>query len=46
MVNLQIEYIKHFPFVDITKEKKFYIRIITTTAKQRSIALNNIIQKI
>ncbi|CAG8784978.1 19514_t:CDS:1, partial [Dentiscutata erythropus] len=44
MTELQTEHIKAFPIRGYYKEKKPYVRIITTTSKQRSIALNIILK--
>ncbi|RIB28854.1 hypothetical protein C2G38_2156809 [Gigaspora rosea] len=39
MTELRIEYVKAFPIRGIIQKKKTYLRMVTTTAKQRSIAL-------
>ncbi|CAG8747403.1 16481_t:CDS:1, partial [Acaulospora morrowiae] len=44
MTEFRTEHIKAFPIHDYYKEKKSYVRIITTTSKQRSIALNIILK--
>ncbi|CAG8629273.1 1337_t:CDS:1, partial [Cetraspora pellucida] len=44
MTELQTEHIKAFPIHGYYKEKKPYVCIITTTSKQRSIALNIILK--
>ncbi|RHZ45605.1 hypothetical protein Glove_668g26 [Diversispora epigaea] len=41
---VRIEYVKAFPIKGYQPEKKTYLRIVTTTTKQRSIALNIILK--